>query len=227
VHSHDRTMLSKLGFADPDKKDPRHDLACLYLTQPEVVGKVAAWLLPRIPKFSLTEDKEDSASQCTAVSGKGVMEYHLQKGEGKYATTVGFLDVVFDMSLTMDCISWHGSGQYVYEKDGRVSRSQYQQVSYVRVERRRIFCEVKVGRVSIGDVLRQMNLYKSYTNGYEWGGGGRDNLGPLGILVAPWDVSLAEKDSLNKAGYAFMRLGKDFDAWVERQEIKTDSACEL
>ena len=33
MHSHNQTLLSKLGFADPDKNDPRHDLACQYLGQ--------------------------------------------------------------------------------------------------------------------------------------------------------------------------------------------------
>jgi hypothetical protein len=30
-YSHDRTLLAKFGFADPDKKLPRHDLACAYV----------------------------------------------------------------------------------------------------------------------------------------------------------------------------------------------------
>jgi len=33
-HSHDRTYLASLAFGDPDKKDPMHDLACEYLSQP-------------------------------------------------------------------------------------------------------------------------------------------------------------------------------------------------
>lgn len=40
MHSHDRTLLSKLGFADPDKKDGRHDLACQYLAQDEIALKL-------------------------------------------------------------------------------------------------------------------------------------------------------------------------------------------
>ena len=31
MHAHNQTMLSKLGFADPDKRLPLHDLACQYL----------------------------------------------------------------------------------------------------------------------------------------------------------------------------------------------------
>lgn len=32
----DNSLLAKMGFADADRKDPLHDLACRYLAQPEV-----------------------------------------------------------------------------------------------------------------------------------------------------------------------------------------------
>ncbi len=32
MHSHDRTFLAKIGFQDPDRKNPRHDLAAAYLS---------------------------------------------------------------------------------------------------------------------------------------------------------------------------------------------------
>jgi hypothetical protein len=31
AHSFDTTLLARLGFADPDRKKPEHDLACQYL----------------------------------------------------------------------------------------------------------------------------------------------------------------------------------------------------
>ncbi len=31
MHSHDRTLIAELGFKDPDKGEPEHDLACNYL----------------------------------------------------------------------------------------------------------------------------------------------------------------------------------------------------
>ena len=34
MHSFDRPMLAKFGFADLDKRNPLHDLACQYLIQP-------------------------------------------------------------------------------------------------------------------------------------------------------------------------------------------------
>lgn len=40
THAHDRTLIASMGFADPDKKDARHDLACQYLAQPEIAQRV-------------------------------------------------------------------------------------------------------------------------------------------------------------------------------------------
>ena len=33
THTHDRTLLAQLGFADPDKNDAMHDLVCEYLAE--------------------------------------------------------------------------------------------------------------------------------------------------------------------------------------------------
>lgn len=42
MYSHDRTKLvAQLGFQDKDKKNPRHDLACQYLTLPDVHRNLA------------------------------------------------------------------------------------------------------------------------------------------------------------------------------------------
>lgn len=48
MHSHSRTLIAKLGFADPDKKSPRHDLACQYLGEPEQIAKIAKLLWPNL-----------------------------------------------------------------------------------------------------------------------------------------------------------------------------------
>lgn len=46
MHSSDRTLLASLGFADPDKKDKRHTLACQYLAQAAVLSKVIQHIQP-------------------------------------------------------------------------------------------------------------------------------------------------------------------------------------
>jgi len=38
MHAHDRTMLARFGFADPDKREPLHDLACQYLASADTVA---------------------------------------------------------------------------------------------------------------------------------------------------------------------------------------------
>lgn len=40
MHSHDRTLLARLGFQDPDKRNPLHDRACAYLGEPEQAARL-------------------------------------------------------------------------------------------------------------------------------------------------------------------------------------------
>ena len=42
MHSYDRTLLAKLAFADHDKANPRHDWACQYLAQKDVLESLVA-----------------------------------------------------------------------------------------------------------------------------------------------------------------------------------------
>lgn len=39
-HGHEKTLLSAMGFQDPDRKKPLHTLACQYLMRPDIVAKV-------------------------------------------------------------------------------------------------------------------------------------------------------------------------------------------
>lgn len=75
-----RTLLSKLGFADADRKNSRHDLACAYIGQNESVLRTV--LQAALPP------------QLLCLSATGSPEHHVTKGDGKYSTTVGFVDVL-------------------------------------------------------------------------------------------------------------------------------------
>src|SRR4051794_16944824 len=118
MHSHDRTMVAKLGFADPDKRDDRHELACQFLVQPDVAGGVGAMEQPELIRSSGAEGYPPRAG-CDSPSCRGrdvywdrefvqqhvamefdgvrlvrgVTELAISKGEGPYRTTVGFCDV--------------------------------------------------------------------------------------------------------------------------------------
>lgn len=41
MHANERTLIANLGFSDPDKKNPLHDLACQYLAMDENRLKIA------------------------------------------------------------------------------------------------------------------------------------------------------------------------------------------
>lgn len=78
----DRTQLATLGFADPDKKNGLHDLACQFLYKPEVRLAVFKRVVSSTrPKVSLVDWART--------------EYPLSKGSGQYRTTIGFLDVLY------------------------------------------------------------------------------------------------------------------------------------
>lgn len=78
AHSHDKTLLAKLGFSDRDKKHPRHDLACQYLAQSPVFAKLMQPFL---------------GTGCEVVSAQLEHEYHITKGDRQYRTTIGFADL--------------------------------------------------------------------------------------------------------------------------------------
>ncbi len=47
MHAHNRTYLTSIGFADPDKKESLHDKACMYLAEKEQAEKLSEMVGPR------------------------------------------------------------------------------------------------------------------------------------------------------------------------------------
>lgn len=85
AHSHTRTLLAKLGFGDPDRRNSRHDAACNYIALGDgVLAKVVEAALG--PGYRVTQ-------------AKGVIEQMIQKGEGQYATTIGWIDVAVTFTV--------------------------------------------------------------------------------------------------------------------------------
>jgi len=195
MHSHDRTMLASLGFADDDKKNPAHDRASLYLTQKETETKIGDW-------FCSCVSSNFRKNQIKNYEIKSKTEFHIQKGEGKYATTVGFLDVAFAISIEISKKA--GDSRYGFS----------------------FFAEVKIAKVSIGEVLRQMGLYKLY---YPSGMDYLDDMKhvPRGILVAPWDLTESELSELRAHQFDFIKLGAAFDEWNKTVSPPSKPGLEL
>lgn len=142
THSFDNTLLQRMGFKDPDRRTPEHDKACI---------EIACW--PDKLCQALGVDK--------SFEPKAMIEVPLQKGEGKYATTVGFIDAMVSWSIqrpTLSCSpGWNHRGQSrenwvrCDKCEDRVTHDPYA-----------VLVEVKTSIESIGDLLRQMNLYREY-----------------------------------------------------------------
>jgi hypothetical protein len=90
MHSHDRTLLSRLGFADPDKKNSQHDLACQYLADREKVQSIVLMIAEKM------QAPEESANSFDALMGTtySAFEVPIEKGENQYKTTIGFVDLI-------------------------------------------------------------------------------------------------------------------------------------
>lgn len=165
THTKDKTLLASLSFGDKDKKDRRHDLACQYLSQPEVALKIAE-------VFGKGDEpwKFDESS----------LEIPLTKGQNQYKTFIGFLDGALHFK----------------------TKNEYKTV----------FFEVKINPETAGNVLRQLNLYRSFMDCPEYG------YSKVSLLVTAYDVSPLDQALFKENEIVCVRLGEAFDEFVRAQE---------
>lgn len=139
-HSYDRTLVQSLAM-DPDRKLPGHDAAVMKLA-----GVASAVADIVVAASRRDEDYEVVSTRCT-------LERIVTKGEGAFRAHIGFVDLVIEASIKEPCrcrpaCRRHGTGDAVW---------------HTAVEQ--IAVEVKTSRVSVGDLLRQINLYREYLQG--------------------------------------------------------------
>lgn len=176
AHSHEQTYIAKLGFADPDKRESRHDLAQRYLSIDENLMKIAR-------PFIDSSWVKDSPGACFGVKEFSV-EVPVSKGRDQYKTTVGFLDVTFNTRIAQK------SGDYIYDFT--------------------VALEVKVSRIPVTDIIRQIKFYKEYTTIRTWG------------IVTLYDLSADEVAALTREKIKSFRLGVAFDLFCENVRIEND-----
>lgn len=140
-HSHDATLLQRMGFRDPDRGSSRHDVACAALAAH--------------PDDLLSLDLRLEVKDITVR-----LEVPLQKGSGQYASTIGFIDAF---------VEWSELGEHV---SCRVRPDHDDLCPNCVVgrywSRKSMLVEVKTKIDSLGDLLRQMNLYREYKRADEY-----------------------------------------------------------
>lgn len=132
-----------MGFKDPDRKTPEHDRACIEL--------------------ALNPGRLLTALEIQHDGARALLEQPLQKGDGKYASTVGFIDaIVLAVAKTTrrECTGSHPS----WESFRRCDQCVDVPVAYARSA---LLVEVKTRIDNVGDLLRQINLYREYKRDHE------------------------------------------------------------
>ena len=210
MHSHERTMLSKLGFADPDRREPLHDVACHYLVTPDAVRRLI-WCLaiehgPE-PYADNSGDEERTSRVVRKVTSHRVSrEFEIAKGLGQYRTTVGFADLVLQLHIADQHCEGRMRRRNVRDGRGNLTWSEWGQldnrVDWSHVE---MGVEVKAMPVAVSDVIRQVKLYRSYSGIRTW------------IVATTYQITRADLASLKNERFQHVYLGKHFQAFVAEQ----------
>ena len=182
-----QTLAQKFGFMDPDLSTPQHDAIMLWLDK-YVTDEITAMIYGNLPDFKwqlfgaddwskenfsrlIRENKISitSSTPCFALTSKVWESPILDRG-----FTIGFIDL--DVSYAECAIDWqpvakafnsftreHGEGSintfpfpYVVE--------QTKTLNYGQQSINRRYYEVKPTIPSLGEVIRQVRMYQTYTN---------------------------------------------------------------
>jgi hypothetical protein len=241
MHTHDRTFISSLGFADPDKHEPLHDLACAYISLPDIAKKI----MGKEPtsgeaKFQNTTVVGNGGTsdeyRCiwTGTLRRGVtyahsLEVPIVKGEGKFQTTIGFVDAVLQRNaesrfygtcqpLERDWDvdgerAWKSKEPYSVDGDGGdelwgAVPAKLRPKSYSD-EQLIVGVEVKIRSVPVGDLLRQLKLYMGHV-----GRGFSIERVDRWVAVLRYNIDDDYYRTLESEGVHVVRLGEAFGAWL-------------
>jgi hypothetical protein len=211
MHGHERTLLARFGFADPDRRDALHDLACRYLTSEPAIRRLVERLgieshrnSDAFEYASGVEQKCDTT--CAVASFATNLERAISKGFGNYRTTIGFIDVALRLEIEERFtnvmrrrIRGYGANESSWNSvDDFNERSS-----------REYGIEVKATPISLGDLIRQMNLYREYSTIRKW------------IVATTYPLTRADIECLQNEKLQHVYLGSHFQAFVAGQRVST------
>jgi hypothetical protein len=206
----DQTLLQRMGFSDPDKKNPEHDLGCRYMCEPETREKLLQLMVRAVPAPVATNPNpyDDPLRGRGPQVGAGTIEVPIMKGQGQYMQYVGFVDAVLRGSSKHD------------------AREPDRRGSIVSVERVAPFwfgVEVKIGESQTSEVVRQIKLYDQYREFIcpaAWGYAGAQL--PW-VLATRYPMSKADVEVLRANRILHVRLGAGFEEYMARVRASEQS----
>lgn len=233
----DRTLIASLGFADPDRQTLKHSLACQYLTQhktseavwrairPELFKAIEEELFPGLPTI-------EGQRQWHHVNGTDT-EVQIVKGEGKYATTIGFLDAVIDGGISTSAQeSWDKTDKRPPTNEERAFGEAYvariknpsivlppeppKRVPLFEWKDRyqRIAIEVKTTECDVSEIARQIELYSQYVKAID--------LPTIWVAALTWRMHPESEAVLTRKRIKILHLGPAFDAYCDERAKSAD-----
>lgn len=206
MHAHDKTMLARLGFADPDRREPLHDQACRYLTTAPAISRIVDVLgleySHRASRFEYTPGRQHRCQTDRTVAWTdATFEREISKGYGQYRTTIGFIDVHLQFRLEYR--------RYQVEQRRTVHNRPEEPWTpledYTEPGTSEVAIEVKATSTPLGEVIRQINLYRSYSRISSW------------ILATTYPLTQSQVDCLSNERIKHVVLGANFRKYVEQQ----------
>lgn len=201
------TLLSHLRSADADLSNPRHDLACRYVAEPAVALKIVRGLLP--PARKPAEDLDLFRGEWrgtihTEFAGLGKPTFHslLSKRTGRSDTAIGYVDVIQPYTYETRRVGESRRSQF----SGGDREWQRDPLGEWYPVHRKIVVEIKVSPVSVGEVVRQVALYREHLKADEW------------VVATAFPVTSPELSELTDAKITHFRLGAGFERWAAAQE---------
>ncbi len=227
--SRDRTLLANLAFADPDKQDPLHDLGCQYIARPEVSSLLGLGR-PHPEQRPLLEvpSSKGQDQYKTTIGFLDVVLPMQQASTQKCVRPVDHQYEDFPDQHTAWCfyqqmMNYEGvkAGYHNYAEYKEFSQHVQQLGALWRVPKYAcvdmpcwvsvsIYVEVKIAHASLGDMLRQINLYDEYIMKSQGGWGW--------VLAAAFEMSSATVDALRAHNIQPVHLGKSFREWAAAQQ---------
>lgn len=197
AHAHESTQVKRIGIDDDDRKTSRHDLACQYLSEPKkAVSPFALVIKSHCDMMFKGWAAKDCIIHCPTIAARRAKtEYCLTKGDGKYLTTIGFLDVLFTMDAVVNTYREKDIDPFAETWPDPVA-SERVPISLV--------IEVKASKSSISEAIRQIELYRQF---YTATSASRC----FWVLVTLFPITASELSLLKTANIWHAQLGEDFE----------------